>query len=283
MQYSFGLIGVGIDLGSFTFPLWALFLILSIIPTVITVLLIRRKHEMYKLKKRETKDTLIDATASSVNAGDSGINTKDDGNGNGNSLPSLAEDTADIFQLNNNNENVHKKKEVPIENQCVFKIYFLFLGFIAAVGWIEIVANELVNLLTTMGVYTTINLDILGLTVLAWGNSIGDMIADVSVSRRGYSKMGIGAAIGGPTLNVLIGVGLGFAIKTIGSSSGEVTVDSNSNVMLSCCGVLVGMLVYAIVVPLSGWKLTKFFGYWCFFYYGLFLTVNVLAFMNVFD
>ena len=250
---------IDVKIGSLSVPIYVFVLIISIIPCIATILLIRQKYRTYRAPNDEKFITDEEA-----------VNVQDNENGDGN-------EQAKWKQKKNK-----KKKDIAIENQCVLKVYFLFLGFISATGWIEIVANELVNLLTTLGVISTINLDILGLTVLAWGNSVGDMIADVSVSKRGYSKMGIGAAIGGPTLNVLIGVGLGFAIKTIASSDGKVDVPTNANVFISCVGVLIGMIVYAIVVPISGWRLSKWYGYWCYFYYTAFLVVNVLVFLKVF-
>ncbi len=36
------------------------------------------------------------------------------------------------------------------------------------------------------------------MTILAWGNSIGDLVADLSVVKQGYPRMAISAAIGGP-------------------------------------------------------------------------------------
>lgn len=39
---------------------------------------------------------------------------------------------------------------------------------------------------------------VLGLTAVAWSNSIGDMIADVSVARKGFPRMAFAAAIGSP-------------------------------------------------------------------------------------
>lgn len=71
----------------------------------------------------------------------------------------------------------------------------MIVGFATSMDWIELSVNELVNVLTTLGVISSINLDILGLTILAWGNSTDDMFADLSVSRHGYSKMAISAAI----------------------------------------------------------------------------------------
>ena len=42
------------------------------------------------------------------------------------------------------------------------------------------------------GLMLNISPVILGLTVLAWGNSLGDLVADTSLARQGYPQMAIG-------------------------------------------------------------------------------------------
>ena len=58
---------------------------------------------------------------------------------------------------------------------------------------------------------------ILGLTVLALGNSVGDLIADMAVARAGQSKMAVAACFGSPLLNDILGLGIALLVSTVGS------------------------------------------------------------------
>lgn len=90
---------------------------------------------------------------------------------------------------------------------------FGYAGFILSVLWIYGVANELLDLLRTLGLVAGISDAILGLTVLAWGNSLGDFVTNVAVARQGYPSMAMAACFGGPLLNLLMGVGLPYTVK----------------------------------------------------------------------
>ena len=58
-----------------------------------------------------------------------------------------------------------------------------FIGFVVAIAWIYVIANEIVSILKAFGVYFGLSDAILGLTILAWGNSIGDLVADVAICK----------------------------------------------------------------------------------------------------
>ena len=68
----------------------------------------------------------------------------------------------------------------------------ILVGFGVSVMWISTVARELVSLLDSMGLMLDISPVILGLTILAWGNSLGDLVTDTSLARQGYPQMAIG-------------------------------------------------------------------------------------------
>ena len=72
-----------------------------------------------------------------------------------------------------------------------FQYLLCFLGFIISVAWISTIAGEVVGVLKSFGVILDISEAILGLTVFAVGNSLGDLVADVTVARLGYPVMAL--------------------------------------------------------------------------------------------
>jgi sodium/potassium/calcium exchanger 6 len=100
----------------------------------------------------------------------------------------------------------------PVDySELSLKISFpiAFLGFLIAATWIDAIADQLVKLLTFLGVICRVPGSIMGLTVLAWGNSMGDFSANVTLAKK-LPNMAITACFGGPVFNILIGLGGGF-------------------------------------------------------------------------
>jgi sodium/potassium/calcium exchanger 6 len=44
--------------------------------------------------------------------------------------------------------------------------------------------------------------------VLAWGNSSGDMMANITIAKKGFAEMAITGCYAGPLFNLLMGLGL---------------------------------------------------------------------------
>lgn len=70
------------------------------------------------------------------------------------------------------------------------------------------VANIIVDLLVLFGMLTGTNTAILALTVLSWGNSVGDAFASISISKKGFGEMAITGCVAGPVFNLMLGLGL---------------------------------------------------------------------------
>ena len=63
---------------------------------------------------------------------------------------------------------------------------------------IYIVAKEVVSVLGALGIIANLTPSMLGLSILAWGNSIGDLFSNVALARQGYHNMAFAACFGGP-------------------------------------------------------------------------------------
>mmetsp|Transcript_14483 Transcript_14483/g.29268 ORF Transcript_14483/g.29268 Transcript_14483/m.29268 type:complete len:654 (-) Transcript_14483:396-2357(-) len=100
-------------------------------------------------------------------------------------------------------------------------------GFVVAATWIDATADRLVSLLNFLGVVCHIPSSIMGLTILAWGNSMADLAANVTMAKKGLANMAMTACFAGPVFNILIGLGGGF------TALGNITGKSGNEVVLS--------------------------------------------------
>ncbi|XP_078600082.1 mitochondrial sodium/calcium exchanger protein-like isoform X1 [Branchiostoma floridae x Branchiostoma japonicum] len=160
------------------------------------------------------------------------------------------------------------------ENYPIYHWAFGYLAFVVSVVWIYATANEIVNLLQAFGLVFNISDAILGLTLLAWGNSIGDLVADTAMARQGFPRMGVSACFGGPLFNMLMGIGISCTIATIKSPNGW-DFPLNRTLLQS---VLAGSLGFSllsslILIPASKFKV----GRW----YGIYLIVVYIAFLGL--
>jgi Ca2+/Na+ antiporter len=89
-----------------------------------------------------------------------------------------------------------------------WSIVFSLFAFIGSILWLEFISNLVVDILGLISVMIGIDSAYLGITFLAWGNSVGDMVANYVVTKRGYAKMAIVGCFAGPFFNFCFGIGL---------------------------------------------------------------------------
>ncbi|KAM3610711.1 uncharacterized protein V6R79_007733 [Siganus canaliculatus] len=164
-------------------------------------------------------------------------------------------------------------------NDCPPKYHPLFalLGFLVSAVLISAVASEVVALLHMLGVVLSLSNTVLGLTLLAWGNSIGDCFSDITIARQGYPRMAISACFGGIIFNMLFGVGLGCLVQML---------HTHSYVQFEVEGLLTWILVGSlglslalsfIIVPLCRFHLGRTNGVFLLVFYAIFLIVALLT------
>ncbi|OWB80357.1 hypothetical protein B5S32_g4625 [[Candida] boidinii] len=137
-----------------------------------------------------------------------------------------------------------------------------FIGFINSISWISIIAEELINVLKFISIFIDVSDTILGLTLFAIGNSIGDMISNITIAKMGFPLMSLAACIGGPLLNLLLGIGVDGLIVLLNSSNNinELKFDLNLTLYISIFCFLINLCFILIYVPLNSWRIDKNLG-----------------------
>ena len=150
-----------------------------------------------------------------------------------------------------------------------YHIVLCFIGFLVSVAWISTIANEVVGVLKAFGVILGISDAILGLTIFAVGNSLGDLVADITVARLGYQVMALSACFGGPLLNILLGIGIGGLYNTIRHGTHHkgpphykpYVLEISTTLVISGATLLLTLMSLLIFVPLNRWRLDRKLGW----------------------
>ncbi|XP_022219750.1 sodium/potassium/calcium exchanger 3 [Drosophila obscura] len=149
---------------------------------------------------------------------------------------------------------------------------FFFTMFMAVL-WISGISYLLAWFLTVVGYNIGIPDSIMGLTVLAVGTSVPEVVSSYIVTRKGYGSMAMCNAIGSNTFDIFICLGLPWLLKAIIEST-FVLIHSEG------ITITVAMLVATIVLLYACFLLTKFtlgktVGWMSLITYVLFLTCAI--------
>ncbi|KAI3988496.1 hypothetical protein MKX01_026310 [Papaver californicum] len=134
-------------------------------------------------------------------------------------------------------------------------------GFLMSVTWIYLVAGELVSLFGTLGKFGISTL-ILGLTILAWGNSLVDFISNSALAKNGGkdgAQTAISGCYAGPIFNT--GLGLGLLISAWSQYTTSFAIPRDIT-LYETMGFLMDGLLWALIMMLrNDMKLDKVMGY----------------------
>ena len=151
-------------------------------------------------------------------------------------------------------------------------------GFVLAATWIDTIATALVSLLDFVGTFLRIPGPIIGLTILAWGNSMADLSANVTMARKGLGNMAMTACFAGPVFNILVGLGLGFGRLAAKTGSAETEVALPASVVTG----LFFLLLNSVAILTTGLffgkgRISKTYGYAAFSLYAIYVVVSIVS------
>ncbi|KAM9779284.1 sodium/potassium/calcium exchanger 4 isoform 3-T3 [Syngnathus typhle] len=156
------------------------------------------------------------------------------------------------------------------------------LSFILSTVWIAVFSYVMVWMVTIIGYTLGIPDVIMGITFLAAGTSVPDCIASLIVARQGLGDMAVSNTIGSNVFDILVGLGVPWAIQTM-------CVDYGSEVMINSRGLvysvvlLLGSVALTVLgIHLNKWRLDLKLGVYVLVLYAVFLCFSVMIEYNVF-
>jgi len=142
-------------------------------------------------------------------------------------------------------------------------VFFISISMIAALSYV------LVESAVVMAEILNIPSVIIGLTILAVGTSIPDLISSIIVAKQGRGGMAISNALGSNIFDIFIGLGLPWLLYILiyGSNIPVVTENLNSSILLLFATVIA--ILFLLII--RRWKIGK--------YSGLFLITLYIAYV----
>ncbi|XP_042502663.1 cation/calcium exchanger 5 [Macadamia integrifolia] len=152
----------------------------------------------------------------------------------------------------------------------------IIISFMMSVFWISTVAGELLDCLAAVGTILELPPTLLGLTVLAWGNSVGDLVADVAVARAGQPAMAMAGCFAGPMFNMLVGLGTALVMQTMDIYPTAYELRFHVSIVIAFVFLLLSLMGSLFVVTFFRFRVPRFWGFFLVGLYCLFIMVSLI-------
>lgn len=143
----------------------------------------------------------------------------------------------------------------PLDAVAGRKQFLVFLISIGLIGLLSyFLVTSAVNISEALGVPELL----IGITIVAIGTSVPDLISSVIVARQGRPGMAVNNAIGSNIFDILVGLGLPFLLYSVFAGEGINLVASD--LALSISILLGSSIVLLIFFLLGGWRTSRTVG-----------------------
>ncbi|NWR96716.1 NCKX1 protein, partial [Motacilla alba] len=152
---------------------------------------------------------------------------------------------------------------------------FFVITFFGSILWIAAFSYLMVWWAHQVGETIGISEEIMGLTILAAGTSIPDLITSVIVARKGLGDMAVSSSVGSNIFDITVGLPVPWFLFSIFNGLSPVAVSSNG---LFCAIVLLFLMLLFVILSIAvcKWKMNKLLGLTMFALYFVFLIISVM-------
>ena len=149
-----------------------------------------------------------------------------------------------------------------------------YFAFLTSVLWIGALSYWMVLWAEDVGAWVGIPDNVMGLTILAAGTSVPDLISSAIVARQGEGDMAISSSIGSNIFDIL--VGLPVAWLTFSLYRGE-AIDVQADSLEISLPILIVMLVLLVgTIHLGNWTTKRYMGGLFILMYGAFVAQDLM-------
>ncbi|XP_040892294.1 sodium/potassium/calcium exchanger 2 [Toxotes jaculatrix] len=154
-------------------------------------------------------------------------------------------------------------------------VKFFPITFIGSICWIAFFSYLMVWWAHQVGETFWITEEIMGLTILAAGTSIPDLITSVIVARKGLGDMAVSSSVGSNIFDITVGLPFPWLLYNIINDFKAVEVSSNG---LFCAIVLLFLMLLFVIMSIAAckWRMSKLLGFLMFLLYFVFLIISVM-------
>ncbi|XP_064525309.1 sodium/potassium/calcium exchanger 1 [Pseudopipra pipra] len=152
---------------------------------------------------------------------------------------------------------------------------FFVITFFGSILWIAVFSYLMVWWAHQVGETIGISEEIMGLTILAAGTSIPDLITSVIVARKGLGDMAVSSSVGSNIFDITVGLPVPWFLFSVFNGLSPVAVSSNG---LFCAIVLLFLMLLFVIISIAvcKWKMNKMLGLTMFALYFVFLIISVM-------
>jgi len=151
---------------------------------------------------------------------------------------------------------INKRKKVRGAAFKLGKIGWIINGL--SICWISLISDEIINILHIISIIYQLSEDILGLTIFALGNSIGDFISNYTIAMMGKPIMAFTACFGGPLL-AICSSGLSGMIIRDGNDK-KLEMKLTNTLIIICLSLFATLCFLMYIVPKHDWQINKKIG-----------------------